>query len=311
MAAYLGIDTSNYTTSLALVRDGKVVKGLKKSVYVAENERGVRQSDALFCHIKNLPELFEELGQIDELTAIGYSARPRDVEGSYMPCFLAGELVARALGANRGIPIHDFSHQAGHVRAGLYSSGRESLASKPFLAFHVSGGTTEVLLVNKEKINKIGGTIDLTAGQAIDRIGVTLGLHFPCGSELEKLAKGMRVPKVRVCVKGMECNISGLENIALKMKSVGKSREEIAVYTLEFIRVTLERLTENAFEIYGRLPILYVGGVMSCRMIKESFEKKFGGFFAEPSYSADNACGTALLAMDRTEARIIQAECNR
>ena len=96
--SYLGIDTSNYTTSVSLVREGRVVCNLKKSVYVAEHQRGVRQSDALFCHVKNLPILMEQLGQVDDLSAIGYSARPRDVEGSYMPCFLARSSPARKQG---------------------------------------------------------------------------------------------------------------------------------------------------------------------------------------------------------------------
>ncbi len=298
MGVYLGIDTSNYTTSLSLVRDGRVELNLKKSVYVAENKRGVRQSDALFCHIKNLPILMEELGTVRELTAIGYSARPRDAEGSYMPCFLAGELMARGLASNRGVPVYAFSHQAGHVRAALYGSGGEHLKNEIFLAFHVSGGTTEMLLVKHRQIEKIGGTVDLTAGQAIDRIGVSLGLQFPCGAALEKLAEGQKAPKTCPCVRELSCNISGLENKAERMRAEGKSREEIAAYTIEFIRATVEKLTENAFERYGEMPVVYAGGVMSCSVIRKSLEKRFKGYFAAPEFSSDNACGTALLAQE-------------
>ena len=293
--SYLGIDTSNYTTSLSLVREGRVVCNLKKSVYVAEHQRGVRQSDALFCHVKNLPLLMEELGAVEDLTAIGYSARPRDVEGSYMPCFLAGELVARSLAASRGLPLYDFSHQAGHLRAALYSAGALHLKDEPFLAFHVSGGTTERLLCKDGAITLVGGTEDLTAGQAIDRIGVKMGLSFPCGGALEGLALGVKAPKTQVCVKGLSCNLSGLENKAQKMAEQGASNKEIAAFTIEFVRKTLERLTENAFLEYGRLPVLYAGGVMSCSIIKKDFTARFGGHFAEPSFSADNACGVALL----------------
>ena len=170
MASFLGIDTSNYTTSVALVEEGRVSANLKESVYVAEKERGVRQSDALFCHVKNLPVLMEELGKLPELTAVGYSARPRDMEGSYMPCFLAGELLGRSIGAGRGVPVYAFSHQAGHIQAALYSAGVLEWQERPFLAFHVSGGTTELLLCEKGEIRKIGGTADLTAGQAIDHL---------------------------------------------------------------------------------------------------------------------------------------------
>jgi N6-L-threonylcarbamoyladenine synthase len=294
--SYLGIDTSNYTTSLSLVRDGRVVCNLKKSVYVAEHQRGVRQSDALFCHVKNLPLLMEELGATHDLEAIGYSARPRDVEGSYMPCFLAGELVARTLAANRGLPLYAFSHQAGHVRAALYSAGATHLIGKRFLAFHVSGGTTELLLCEGDQITLVGGTEDLTAGQAIDRIGVKMGLSFPCGAALEKLATGREATAGKISVKGLSCNLSGLENRAEKMLSEGATKEEVAAFTIEFVRKTLQKLTENAFEVYGKLPVLYAGGVMSCQIIKKDFEKRFGGYFAQPAFSADNACGVALLA---------------
>lgn len=297
--SYLGVDTSNYTTSLSLVRDGRVVANLKKGVYVAEHQRGVRQSDALFCHVKNLPLLMEELGVVEDLEAIGYSAKPRDVEGSYMPCFLAGELLARSLAANRALPVYAFSHQAGHVRAALYSAGALHLKDEPFFAFHVSGGTTELLLCKGETITLVGGTKDLTAGQAIDRIGVMLGLSFPCGSQLEGLALGVKAPKVKVCVKDLTCNMSGVENQAKKMFEEGASREEIAAFTIEFVRKTLEKLTENAFVRFGKLPVLYAGGVMSCTIIKEDFEKRFGGYFAAPAFSADNACGTALLCAQK------------
>ena len=301
MAVYLGIDTSNYTTSVALLVNGKIEKNLKKSVSVKENERGVRQSDALFSHVKNLPELFEELGEVKDLDGIGCSVRPRDVEGSYMPCFLAGELAARALAANRGVPFLPFSHQAGHIRAALYSAKAEGWMNAPFLAFHVSGGTTELLLVRDGKIEKIGGTLDLTAGQAIDRIGVYLGMRFPCGAELEKAAAKVQPPRVRTSVKGPECHLSGLENQAKKLIDEDAGKEAVAAYTIEFVRKTIEKLTENALALYPGLPVLYAGGVMSCLLIRRSFEGKFDCAFAEPCFSADNAAGAALLCADALE----------
>ena len=298
MAICLGIDTSNYTTSLALCEDGGVTVNLKKSVYVKENERGVRQSEALFCNIKNRPLHLEELGTLGRLDAVCYSARPRDVEGSYMPCFLAGELAARALGANRGVRVYARSHQAGHIRAAMYSAGAEHLIGRRFIAFHVSGGTTEMLLVSDGGIKKIGGTLDLTAGQAIDRTGVYLGLRFPCGAELEKLALGRPAPKVRVCVRGLNCNLSGLENRARKMADENRDKNEVAAFVLEYVRATLEKLTVNALAEYGPLPLLFAGGVMSCSMIRKSFEEKFGAYFAQPEYSCDNAAGASLLGHD-------------
>ena len=293
----LGIDTSNYTTSVALVTDGKVVENIKIPVFVNNGEKGVRQSDAVFSHVKNLPVAMEKLGEVPTLSAVGYSFAPRDNEGSYMPCFLSGEAVARSIAKVNGIPPLAFSHQAGHVMAALYSANRQDLLTRTFAAFHVSGGTTEILLVEPGmKITKIGGTVDLTAGQAIDRIGVMLGLQFPCGAALEKLALNGEIKRDKICVKGLECNLSGLENKAKNMLDKGETHENIAAYTIEFVRRTLAKMSENLRQQYPNIPIVYVGGVMSCQIIKNDFEKRFSGSFAAPMFSADNAAGTALLA---------------
>lgn len=292
----LGIDTSNYTTSVALVTDGKVIANIKIPVFVNSGEKGVRQSDAVFSHVKNLPIAMEKLADLPKLAAVGYSGAPRDCEGSYMPCFLTGEAVARSVAKANSIPSYRFSHQAGHVMAALYSAGKEDLLAGQFAAFHVSGGTTEILLVEPGmKIQKIGGTVDLTAGQAIDRIGVMLGLQFPCGPALESLAKEGSIHRDKICVNELNCNLSGLENKAAQMLKKGESHADIAAYTIEFIRRTLCKMSENLRIAYPDIPILYAGGVMSCSLIKNDFEKRFGGFFADPAFSSDNAAGTALL----------------
>ncbi len=303
----LGIDTSNYTTSVSLVTDGIVSENIKIPVFVNSGEKGVRQSDAVFSHVKNLPVAMERLGDIPQLSAIGYSGAPRDCKGSYMPCFLTGEAVARSIARTHGIPSFRFSHQAGHVMAALYSAGKSTLLDTPFAAFHVSGGTTEILLVEPDmQITKIGGTVDLTAGQAIDRIGVMLNLQFPCGPALEKLAQNGKIRRDKICVNGLECNLSGLENKAAQMLKMGESHEDIAAYTIEFIRRTLAKMSENLRIRYHDIPIIYAGGVMSCKIIRDDFQKRFDGFFAEPAFSADNAAGTALLCYNAITKGVIK-----
>ena len=195
---FVGIDTSNYTTSCALCDgEGKVIANIKKMLPVKDGERGLRQSDALFAHTKNLPECMEALGEVIKkemydgarVVAVGYSATPRDIEGSYMPCFLAGVAAAKSFCASiPNVKSYALSHQCGHIRAAIYSSGYDHSDGKPFGAFHVSGGTTECLLVKREdggfKADLIGGTLDLNAGQVIDRIGVKIGLSFPAGPHM-------------------------------------------------------------------------------------------------------------------------------
>lgn len=311
----LGFDTSNYTTSAALfdIDSGEILKNLKLPLPVAEGERGLRQSDALFSHIKNLPEICERLRgeyDYDSICAIGYSAYPRDNEGSYMPCFLAGKSAAYAL-ASAGAPIYPFSHQAGHIMAAAWHSGRRELLEKPFLAFHVSGGTSEVLYVTPHSdrldIKLLGASADINAGQLIDRVGVMLGLKFPCGPELEKLAdikpgeerKSVIIQKP--VVNGISCNLSGAENKASRALSEGVEKKEIAFFVLDFIARNLDALTLEAKKKCGELPVLYAGGVMSNKYISEYLSKRHDAAFAPAEYSADNACGAAILAAIKYE----------
>ena len=294
---FLGIDTSNYTTSAALVRDGEVILNVKRPVQVKEGEHGIRQSDAVFSHVKSLPEVLTEIGA-QKLTAVGVSTRPRDVEGSYMPCFLAGIAAATGIASLSGVPLYEVSHQWGHLMAALYGAGRVDLYGKDFLAFHVSGGTTELLRVRGREVEKVGGTLDLNAGQVIDRIGVKMGVPFPAGKGLDEIALPFADTDCYSHVRALTCNLSGLENKADALLSAGESRERVAAYVLKSVCRTLEKLTENAFAAFGKQPVLYAGGVMSNSLIKESLQKRFRGYayFAPPVYSADNAAGVALLA---------------
>lgn len=302
MSLFLGIDTSNYTTSMALCDENGVLLNEKIILDVKQGERGLRQSDAVFAHINNLPEVARRIGE-HRLTAIGCSSTPRDSEGSYMPCFKAGESFADSMGAILGIPVYKFSHQSGHVTAAAYSAGCFRILKERFNAFHVSGGTTEILLCDGSdgnlKIENIGGTLDLNAGQAIDRTGVLLGLKFPCGPALEMMALAGTLPETpRVCVKDLECNLSGLENKVICFKDKGVSDNDIALYALRFVEKTLVKLTENLRDRYD-LPIVYAGGVMSNGMIKRSLSNFDNTYFADKAFSADNAAGTALLARDK------------
>ena len=297
---YLGIDTSNYRTSVAVCdSEGNTVASVRRLLKVAEGERGLRQSDALFLHTVALPEIMAEIGAYP-VSAVGYSAYPRDVEGSYMPCFLAGKSVAESMAALNGIPVYRFSHQAGHVRAAAYSCGGVKESPDRFISFHVSGGTTEILLYENGDITLLGGSEDLHAGQLIDRIGVAMGMTFPCGEEMERLSEGIPTVKgIKVCVKGLSCNLSGIENQAADRRKKGDSPENVAAFTLDAVLKTLEKLSENVRALYPDLPILYAGGVMSCKRLQRALGKRPHCYFATPELSGDNAVGTALLTMEQ------------
>lgn len=304
----LGVDTSNYTTSLALYQATEnTMQQQKRLLPVKEGERGLRQSDALFHHTCQLPDLMEALAPRG-VTCVAVSDRPREAEGSYMPCFLAGVATARQLAAVLDVPLHTFTHQQGHVAAAVYGAAASHLFRQRFLAFHVSGGTTDALLVepHPETIitcRQVAGSLDLKAGQLIDRIGVAMGLAFPAGPALERLAltaEETYVPKPSM--EGANCHLSGVENQCRARLEKGVPPAEVARFCLDHVRVALEEMTARLLAEYGDLPVLYAGGVMSNSILKEAVGTRFGGLFAPPSLSADNAAGVALLGAMKEDA---------
>lgn len=304
---FLGIDTSNYTTSVALIdEEGRELANLKYPLPVKEGERGLRQSDALFAHTVALPKAMEQAREhigARPILAVGVSTCPRNVEGSYMPCFLAGVSAAKALSLGAGVPLYAFSHQCGHLMAALYSSGAEELLCAPsFFGAHVSGGTTELLSVKAEGdgfvTEIIGGTKDLNAGQLIDRVGVAMGLKFPCGPAIEALALAYNGKPTRrkPSVSDTFVNLSGAENLALRLYEQSQDKEKTAAFLLSHIGDALAQITRACMERYGEAPIVYAGGVMSNSILKERLKMEFNAYFADPPHSADNAVGIAVLA---------------
>ena len=305
MPEYLGLDTSNYTTSCAVWdASSRMMRQEKQLLPVKAGEAGLRQSDAVFHHTKQLPYLMETLlpESLSQLCAIGVSVRPRNAEGSYMPCFLCGQTLARSIGAVTGATVHETSHQIGHILAALYSADQLRLLDKPFLAFHVSGGTTDCLLCEPDsaellKITQLGTSLDLKAGQAVDRVGLMMGLQFPCGKALEELAvQSDRKWKIRPVIKDGNCCLSGLQNQCEKLLREGTSHPDVAGYCLKAVEETVSAMTAEALRKTGDIPVVYAGGVMSNKLIRSTLEGRFGAYFAEPEFSCDNAVGTAVYA---------------
>ncbi|WP_418971662.1 glycoprotease [Allofournierella sp.] len=300
----LGIDTSNYATSLAVYDSvaREVVCDKKRFLPVKEGQLGLRQSDALFHHTAALPGLLCELAGEADLTrveAVGVSARPRPVEGSYMPCFLAGVSAARAFCVCRGLPLVETTHQQGHVAAALYAAGDESLFEREALVFHVSGGTTDLLLCSGPgSIRCIGTSSDLYAGQAVDRIGVKLGLAFPAGAGVSELAARCGEPVTpKVSVRGTQCSLSGLENQCSRLLAEGKSPEYVCKYCLCCVAETALRMVKAALEQRPGLPVVFAGGVMSSGVIRQYVQARLpGACFVPGRFSSDNAIGAAILA---------------
>ena len=297
----LGFDTSNYTTSVAAF-DGVGGRNCSRLLDVKPGELGLRQSDALFAHVKRLPELVQALCasvELKDITAIGVSTRPRAVEGSYMPCFLAGWSQASCLAQILGVPLYEFSHQQGHIAASLWSAGRLDLMQVPHLAWHLSGGTTELLYVTPEGVSvhaeKIGGTTDISAGQLIDRTGQLLELPFPSGKAIDALSREVSgKERFRVKVQGTSFSLSGVQNKVQEFFSGGASRADTAGYALRCLTGAIVEATQNALKEHPGCDVVFAGGVSSNTMLRERC-KALPAVFCAPEFSTDNAMGTAIL----------------
>lgn len=304
MSSYtLGIDTSNYATSLAVFDTaGEVVCAKKRFLPVKEGQLGLRQSDALFHHTAALPAMMAELGgefDLTKISAVGVSEKPRPVEGSYMPCFLAGVSAAEAFALARGIPLVRTTHQQGHAAAALFAAKGETLFREKTLLFHISGGTTDLLLCDEVKhIETLGTSSDLYAGQAVDRVGVKLGFGFPAGAEVSRLAAECEETiKPKSSVRGMECSLSGLENQCNALLAAGKSPAYVCKYCLLCVGETLVRMANNALVEHPGLPVVFAGGVMSSDLIRTYVTNRVpNAHFVPGKFASDNAIGISILA---------------
>ena len=310
----IGLDTSCYTTSAAAVTtDGEVIASCRRLLPVPEGKRGLRQSEMVFIHTKQLPERMEELAQAVrgmEIAAVCASARPRDDEESYMPAFHVGDAQARSLAALLGVPCFASTHQRGHVRAAMVDSG---IKPGDMLAVHLSGGTTEVLSLIGDELTLLGGTLDLHAGQVVDRTGVAMGLPFPAGPHLEQLARqGKSEAKLpaNLADGDLNCHFSGAETqIQRWITQETLQKEDIAAEVYDLLARTVARMITAAAKKTGVRQVLIAGGVASSalfrELVRERIAKRDKGLhvcFGRPEYSGDNAVGAALIGADRLRA---------
>ncbi|MBQ8092900.1 MAG: O-sialoglycoprotein endopeptidase [Clostridia bacterium] len=309
MKAVLGLDTSCYTTSAALVSAGGVLLAADRQLLrVPEGKRGLMQSEMVFQHVQALPDRIAAVSGVPdvEIAAVCASTRPRAVEASYMPAFRAGESQARTAAMLLGVPFYPFSHQEGHVRAACYETDIDR--TKPMLALHLSGGTTEVLKCCDGVIECIGGSLDLHAGQLVDRIGVRLGLPFPCGPALEVLASGVSPTHcLHGSFQGNSCSLSGAETAVLRLIDRGEMTPgQIAAEVYDLLIRTIFHMIEAAVKTTGIRQVLAAGGVASSAIVRAGVENRRQKHrleakicFARPDLSGDNAVGIALLGADR------------
>ena len=309
----IGIDTSCYTTSIAAITlNREIVFNEKIMLNVKNGERGLRQSDAVFQHIKNFGDISERLKK--HIHKKGYkvemicaSAKPRDVEESYMPVFEVGKNFAKTMAAIFDCEMLETTHQENHIAASLYGCDKEDL--ERFISVHMSGGTMEILLTEKGdkgyKTEIVGGTKDISFGQLIDRVGVKMGYDFPAGKYVDKnalLCKEEVASGLKTSVKDGYMNISGLENQVYKLMEE-KDKYYVSKAVMNAAIKSLEKALRFVCDKYSIEDVVFVGGVASSKYISEKLSKKLqrnniNSFFTDGAYSSDNACGCAIIGLD-------------
>lgn len=305
---FLGIDTSCYTTSIALLsKEGALLQEQRQLLEVKPDGCGLRQSEMVFQHMRNLPVLFEKVFATcsGKVNAVAVSERPRPLAASYMPAFVCGTSFARAIASVNSVPLYLTSHQQNHIEAGLWSA--EGPKAGCFIALHASGGTTDVLLVQREGVNlsveQLSSGLDLHAGQFVDRVGVELGLSFPCGKQLELLAQKANTPaQIPVAVKGLAMSFSGPLTATKKLLAQGLAKEDIAMGVQIALAKSFAKLLANVCAKTGVNEVLFVGGVASNIFIRDFLVQKLGQesimlHFPQPVFCSDNAVGCAVVAL--------------
>ena len=302
----LGLDTSNYTTSAALCAPGMEPGQRRQLLPVPAGERGLRQSEAVFAHVRQIEKVLLPLLQQNHepISCVCASASPRDGQDSYMPVFQVGLNQGRSIAAALRVPFFETTHQRGHIAAAKYGSGLES---PRFLALHLSGGTTDILLADDEKLTPLGASCDLHAGQLVDRIGVKMALPFPAGPHLEALAlQGVSRSRIPVSMEGLNCHLSGAEAQLLRLIQAGESKFDVAAEVYSVLCRTVLRLIAAAAEETNVKDVLIAGGVASSRLLRsmllERSEKRRLGLrlhFGRPEFSGDNAVGVALIGLEK------------
>lgn len=318
---FLGIDTSCYTTSIAAISiEGKILFNEKIMLDTPKNQKGLRQSEAVFKHTNNLGILSEKIKnklKNKSIEAICVSKAPRKFSDSYMPVFTVGYNFSKLLATTNNCKLYTTTHQENHIKAALIDNTLQN--EDKFLTFHMSGGTTELLLSQKTKdgykTKIVGATKDISFGQLIDRIGVRLGYDFPCGKNLDNNAlvcENDFFENLKISTKDADMNLSGLENQIEKLIEKGYDNTYISKVTFDLIIKNIEKVLNFACDKYNVKEVLFVGGVSSScyirEKIKDKLDKNIKLYFTKPEYATDNALGCAFLGLSKYQSGVCNLE---
>ena len=304
----LGIETSCDDTGVALYDSEKrelVAHAVHTQAAMHQAYGGVVPELASRDHVRRLVPLTKEvLGKRDlaEIDGIGYTEGP-----GLAGALLVGASFAHALGLSLGVPVIGVHHLEGHLLSPMLSARRPEF---PFLALLVSGGHTQLMRVGGVgDYELLGDTQDDAAGEAFDKTAQLLGLGYPGGPALSKLAESgkpgrYRLPRPMIGA-GLDFSFSGLKTAVLTLSK--NERPEPADLARAFVDAIVEVLVAKcvrALEMAGLTRLVVAGGVGANKQLRaaldaESRRRGFDVFYPEPELCTDNGAMIAYAASQK------------
>ncbi len=294
MSIILGIESTAHTFGVGIVKDGKILSNIKKT-YTTE-KGGIIPIDASQHHEKYCDKIYLEAiskAEIKEskIDAIAFSQGP-----GLAPCLIEGMKFAKKLSKKLDRPLVPVNHCVAHLEVGKITGAKDPVM------LYVSGANTQIIAYEGGKYRIFGETLDVGVGNFIDNFGRYLGLGFPAGPEIQKIAeKSKNYIELPYKVKGMDIALSGiLTNLKQKIESKKYSKEDLAYSMQETVFAMLVETAERALAHTGKKELLLGGGV-ACNsrlqeMCKIMCEERVVKFFVPPrEVLVDNGAMIAFL----------------
>lgn len=304
----LGIESTAHTASVGVVGPGDDgVMAIRANVLSSYSppEGGIHPREAANHHAEALPGLIRSA-----LSEAGVS--PRDLEAVAFaqgpglgPCLRTGASAARALALTVGRPLVGVNHCVAHLEV-----GRAVLGCRDPVLLYASGGNTQVIAYAAGRYRVFGETLDIGIGNMLDKLGREMGLPFPAGPTLERMAlEGNELLRLPYSVKGMDVAFSGMLTAAIQLMARGADPNDLALSVQETAFAMLVEVTERAMAHIGRDEVLLGGGVAANTRLREMTsimaEERGAVAYAPPaSLCVDNGAMIAMLGSMMVEAGV-------
>lgn len=276
----LGIEGTAHTLGIGIVTERKVLANVFDTITTEKG--GIHPKEAAEHHAKLMKPLLKKALQeakisLEDIDVVAFSQGP-----GLGPCLRVVATAARALAIKYNKPIVGVNHCIAHVEI------TKMFGVKDPVGLYVSGGNTQVLALEGKRYRVFGETLDIGIGNALDTFAREVGLGFPGGPKIERLAReGKRYIELPYAVKGMDLSFSGLLTEAVRKFKSGKYKiEDIAYSFQETAFAALVEVTERAVAHTEKGEVVLVGGVAANNRLREMLrimtEDRGVGFFVPP-----------------------------